>query len=54
MLLFGEKSQGCLVVPEPLFLKQDLKFRDIVKFLNFGTPEICALIYLKLKQRGKT
>ena len=25
-----------------------------VKFLNFGTPEIFAVIYLKFKQRGKT
>ena len=25
-----------------------------VKFLNFGTPEIFAVIYLKLKQRGQT
>ena len=26
----------------------------IVKFLNFRTPEIFAVIYLKFKQRGKT
>ena len=25
-----------------------------VKFLNFGTPEIFAVIYLKFKQRGQT
>ena len=25
-----------------------------VKLLNFGTPEIFAVIYLKLKQRGQT
>ena len=25
-----------------------------VKFLNIGTPEIFAVIYLKLKQRGQT
>ena len=25
-----------------------------VKFLNFGTPEICAVIYLKFNQRGQT
>ena len=26
----------------------------IVKFLNFGKPEIFAVIYLKFKQRGQT
>ena len=25
-----------------------------IKFLNFGTPEIFAVIYLKFKQRGQT
>ena len=25
-----------------------------VKFLNFGMPEIFAVIYLKFKQRGQT
>ena len=25
-----------------------------MKFLNFGTPEIFAIIYLKFKQRGQT
>ena len=25
-----------------------------VKFLNFGTPEIFAVMYLKFKQRGQT
>ena len=25
-----------------------------VKFLNIGTPEIFAVIYLKFKQRGQT
>ena len=25
-----------------------------VKFLNFGTPENLAVIYLKFKKRGKT
>ena len=25
-----------------------------VKFLNFGTPEIFAVIYLKFNQRGQT
>ena len=25
-----------------------------VKFLNFGTPEIFAVIYLEFKQRGQT
>ena len=25
-----------------------------VKFLNFGTPEISSVIYLKFKQRGQT
>ena len=25
-----------------------------VQFLNFGTPEIFAVIYLKFKQRGQT
>ena len=25
-----------------------------IKFLNFGTPEIVAVIYLKFKQRGQT
>ena len=25
-----------------------------VKFLNFGTPEISAVIYLKFKHRGQT
>ena len=27
---------------------------NTVKFLNFGTPEIFAVIYLKFKQRGQT
>ena len=29
-------------------------FVGTVKFLNFGTPEIFAVIYLKFKQRGQT
>ena len=28
--------------------------RLTVMFLNFGTPEIFAVIYLKFKQRGQT
>ena len=28
--------------------------RNTVKFLNFGMPEIFAVIYLKVKQRGQT
>ena len=31
-----------------------LKFCCTVKFLNFGMPEIFAVIYLKFKQRGQT
>ena len=27
---------------------------NTVKFLNFGKPEIFAVIYLKFKQRGQT
>ena len=30
------------------------KYPSTVKFLNFGTPEIFAVIHLKFKQRGKT
>ena len=29
-------------------------FKPTVKFLNFGMPEIFAVIYLKYKQRGQT
>ena len=28
--------------------------KGTVKFLNFGMPEILAVIYLKFKQRGQT
>ena len=31
-----------------------LKLANTVKFLNFGTPEILAVIYLKFKQIGQT
>ena len=38
--------------------QQDLEAFQVscttVKFLNFQTPEIFAVIYLKFKQRGKT
>ena len=34
-----------------LFLKNTVA---TVKFLNFGTPEIFVVIYLKFKQRGQT
>ena len=31
-----------------------LEEKSRVKFINFGTPEIFAVIYLKFKQRGQT
>ena len=33
---------------------QTLNLENTAKFLNFGTPEIFAVIYLKFKQRGQT
>ena len=33
---------------------QKLRKQFAVKFLNFGMPEIFAVIYLKFKQRGQT
>ena len=35
-------------------MMQGFTEHNIVKFLNFGTPEIFAVIYLKFKQRGQT
>ena len=37
---------------QPLRLARVWEFT--VKFLNFGMPEILAVIYLKFKQRGQT
>ena len=49
----------CVVQPDAGDLSNPpKKFRgttlNSVKFLNFGTPEIFAVIYLKFKQRGQT
>ena len=37
-----------------MFLLKLNGFAFTVKFLNFGMPEILAVIYLKFKQRGQT
>ena len=41
------------VSPRPLLFPY-LQYGSTVKFLNFGTPENFAVIYLKFKQRGQT
>ena len=38
-------SLGCM---------QARAFKPTIKFLNFGAPEIFAVIYLNFKQRGQT
>ena len=35
-----------------MFQKDVDKIANTLKFLDFGTPEIFAVIYLKFKQRG--
>ena len=37
-----------------MFLNLKFQLLATVKFLNFGLPEIFAVIYRKLKHRGKT
>ena len=44
-------ASSCLALYKELWNRVS---RFTVKFLNFGTPEIFAVIYLKFKQRGQT
>ena len=47
-------KQQSLLTCEAVELFTGISKHTTVKFLNFGMPEIFAVIYLKFKQRGQT
>ena len=56
-ICISEKQRGipaAYLCSHRAFVVCCLKSMITVKFLNFGMPEIFAVIYLKFKQRGQT
>ena len=51
LFMTGELDLDYKAEPENM---EPHKSEGTIKFLNFGMPEIFAVIYLKFKQRGQT
>ena len=50
----GNKAIDSLINYETVKVSSIADTKRTVKFLNFRTPEIFAVIYLKFKQRGRS